>query len=122
MADVELKEAPKTKEMQELLPLVMEIIPGQAAEGLIDIYEPGSYEGETLRTLCDNTLSKKKWSMEEQIVIEDIRRQLDGGRLLCRGKEIEGTAVEYAVSEQTEAGEEYLYVPIRVIKPQEGGK
>lgn len=121
MADVELKESRKTNEVHELLPLVVEIIPGQAAEGLIDIYEPGSFEGQTLRKLCDNTLSKKKWSIEEQIIIEDIRRQLDGGRLLCRGKEIEGTAREYAVSEQTEAGEEYLYVPIRVIKPQEGG-
>jgi hypothetical protein len=122
MVDVELKKALETKELHQLLPLVVEIIPGQAAEGLIDIYEPGSYEGKTLRKLCDNTLSKKKWSIEEQIIIEDIHRQLDGGKLLCRGKEIEGPALEYVVSEETEAGEKYLYAPIRVIKPQEGGK
>jgi hypothetical protein len=66
-------------------------------------------------------LSKKKWSIEEQLIIEDISRQLDGGRLLCKGQEIEATALEYAVSEQTEAGEKYLYVPVRAIKPQEGG-
>ena len=41
--------------------------------------------------------------------------------MLSRGQEIEGTALEFAVSEQTEAGEKYLYVPIRAIKPQEGG-
>jgi hypothetical protein len=41
--------------------------------------------------------------------------------LLSRGQEIEGTAFEYAVSEQTEAGEKYLYIPVRAIKPQEGG-
>jgi hypothetical protein len=29
--------------------------------------------------------------------------------------------LEYAVSEQTQAGEKYLYVPIRAVKPQEGG-
>jgi hypothetical protein len=29
--------------------------------------------------------------------------------------------LEYAEAEQTEAGEKYLYVPIRAIKPQEGG-
>jgi hypothetical protein len=30
-------------------------------------------------------------------------------------------APAYAVVEETEAGEKYLYVPIRAIKPQEGG-
>ncbi|NTW37666.1 MAG: hypothetical protein HGB17_16450, partial [Syntrophobacteraceae bacterium] len=121
MSEVELKEARETKELQKLLPMVVEIIPGQAAEGLIDIFEPGSYEGRTLRKLCDSTLSRREWTIEEQIVMEDINRQLQGGKLLCRGREIEGSAMDYAVSEQTEAGEEYLYVPIRVIKPQEGG-
>jgi hypothetical protein len=121
MSEAELKEARETKELHKLLPLVVEIIPGQAAEGLIDIYEPGSYEGRTLRKLCDKTLGKSEWTIEEQIVMEDINRQLQGGKLLCRGREIEDSALDYAVSEQTEAGEEYLYVPIRVIKPQEGG-
>ena len=121
MSEVELKEARETKELQKLLPMVVEIIPGQAAEGLIDIFEPGSYEGRTLRKLCDSTLSRREWTIEEQIIMEDINRQLQGGKLLCRGREIEGSAMDYAVSEQTEAGEEYLYVPIRVIKPQEGG-
>jgi hypothetical protein len=121
MNDSELKKALETQELQQLLPLVVEIMPGQAAEGLIDIYQPGSYEGKTLRKLCDRTLSKKKWTIEEQLIVEDINRQLDGGKLLCRGQEIEGTALEYAVSEQTQAGEKYLYVPIRAVKPQEGG-
>jgi len=121
MTDAETKKALETEEFQQLLPLVLEIMPGQAAEGLIDIYEPGSYEGKTLRKLCDRTLSKKKWSIEEQLIIEDISRQLDGGKLLCKGQEIEATALEYAASEQTEAGEKYLYVPVRAIKPQEGG-
>lgn len=121
MVDAELRKALETQEMQQLLPLVVEILPGQAAEGLIDIYEPGTYAGKTLRKLCDRTLSKKKWTIEEQLIIEDINRQLEGGKLLCRGQEIEGAAMEYAVSEQTEAGEKYLYVPVRAIRPQEGG-
>lgn len=121
MSDVDLKKALETEERQQLLPLVVEIIPGQAAEGLIDVYEPGSYEGKTLRKLCDKTLIKKKWTIEEQLIIEDIRRQLEGGKLLCRGKEIEGSALEYAVAEKTEAGEKYLYIPVRAIRPQEGG-
>ena len=121
MTDVELRKALEAEEAPQLLPLVVEILPGQAAEGLIDIYEPGSYEGKTLRKLCDRTLNKKKWTIEEQLIIEDINRQLDGGKLLCRGQEIEGAALEYVVSEETEAGEKYLYVPIRAIRPQEGG-
>jgi len=53
--------------------------------------------------------------------MDDVTRQLRGGKLLCRGHEIEGTALEYAETEQTEAGEKYFYVPIRAIKPQEDG-
>jgi len=121
MTDAETKKALETEESRQVLPLIVEIIPGHAAEGLIDIYEPGSYEGRTLRKLCERTLSKEKWSIEEQLIIEDITRQLEGGKLLCGGHEIEGPALEYAVTEQTEAGEKYLYVPIRAIKPQEGG-
>lgn len=121
MTDTEVKKILDIDEDEKLLPLVLEILPGHAAEGLIGIYEPGSYEGKSLRKLCDRTLNKKNLSIEEQLIVEDINRQLKGGKLLSRGQEIEGTALEYAVSEQTEAGEKYLYVPIRAIKPQEGG-
>jgi hypothetical protein len=121
MTDIETKKALQIDEAEKLLPLVIEIMPGHAAEGLIDIYAPGSYEGKSLRKLCDRTLNKKKWSIEERLIVEDIDRQREGGKLMCRGQEIDGTALEYAVSEQTEAGEKYLYVPIRAIKPQEGG-
>jgi hypothetical protein len=122
MEDVERKEVLKTDEEEKLLPLVLEIMPGHAAEGLIDIYAPGNYEGKSLRKLCDRTLGKKNLSIEEQLIVEDVSRQLEGGKLLCRGQEIEGTALEFAVSEETEAGEKYLYIPIRAIKPQEGGQ
>lgn len=121
MTDAEVKKALDIDEAKKLLPLVLEVLPGHAAEGLIDIYEPGSYEGKSLRKLCDRTLNKKNLSIEEQLIVEDINRQLKGGKLLSRGQEIEGTALEYAVAEKTEAGEKYLYVPIRAIKPQEGG-
>jgi hypothetical protein len=121
MTDTETKKALQIDEAEKLLPLVLEILPGHAAEGLIDIYEPGSYEVKSLRKLCNRTLRKKNLTIEEQLIAEDVARQLEGGKLLCRGQEIEGTALEFAVSEQTEAGEKYFYVPIRAIKPQEGG-
>jgi hypothetical protein len=121
MTDIEAKKDLQIDEAEKLLPLVLEILPGHAAEGLIDIYEPGSYEVKSLRKLCDRTLRKKKVPQEEQLIAEDVARQLEGGKLLCRGQEIDGTALEFAVSEQTEAGEKYFYVPIRAIKPQEGG-
>src|SRR4030067_265869 len=79
---------------------------GEPADGLIDIYEPGSYEGQTLRKLCERTLNKRDWSIEELQVLEDIRRQLEGGRLICRGKPIEGSAPELLVRSGV------LYVPL----------
>jgi len=106
---------------EQLLPLVIEIIPGQASEGLIDIYEPGTYEDKPLRDLIEKTLGKEDWSIEEQQILEDINRQLRGGKILWRGREVDHMALAHAVVEQTEAGEKYLYVPVRVIRPQEGG-
>src|SRR5574341_960046 len=117
----EPQRAVQAEPIEQVLPLVLEIIPGQAGEGLVDAYEPGSYEGQSLWKLCEKMLAKRNWSIEEQQVLEDIKRQLDSGRLLCRGRQIEGLALEYATLEETEAGEKYLYVPIRAIKPQEGG-
>ena len=117
----EPEKAPRREVVEQLLPLVVELIPGQAAEGLIEVLEPGSYEAHSLRTLCENLLRRTNWSVEEQQVLEDIRRQLDGGRLLCRGRPVDGRALELAVVEETEAGEKYLYVPVHAIRPQEGG-
>ncbi len=119
--DAEPHRALETEEEEQLLPLVIEVMPGQAGEGLVDVYQPGAYEGKSLRKLCEITLKKKDLTIEEQLILEDINRQLDGGKFLSRGQEIDSTVLEYAVIEETEAGEKYLYVPIRAIKPQEGG-
>ena len=122
MTDAEPKKALKTEEEQQVLPLVIEIMPGQAGEGLVDIYQPGSYEGKSLRQLCQKTLDKKDLSIEEQLILEDIERQLKGGKFLSRGQDIDSMPQAYAVMEETEAGEKYLYIPVRAIKPQEGGR
>ena len=122
MTDAEPKKALKAEEEQQVLPLVIEIMPGQAGEGLVDIYQPGSYEGKSLRQLCQKTLDKKDLSIEEQLVLEDIQRQLKGGKFLSRGQDIDSMPQAYAVMEETEAGEKYLYIPVRAIKPQEGGR
>ncbi len=119
--DREHEEREEEKEQKEPLPLVIEILPGQSGVGLIDIFQPGAYERKTLRELCEEILQKEDWSIEEKEILENINKQLDGGILLSRGKTVDNTAVEYANIEETEAGERYFYVPVRAIKPQEGG-
>ncbi len=120
-ATAEKKEIREGLLLENALPLVIEILPGQAGEGLIDIYEPGSYEGMSLRELIYKALGKKDRSIEEKQILDDINRQLSGGKVLIRGKEVRGTARENALVEQTEDGEKYYYVAVRAIKPQEGG-
>ncbi len=122
MPDFDLeKESQKQEEPQQSLPLVIEILPGQAGIGLIDIFQPGSYEQKSLRELCDKVLNKRDWGIEDRETLESINRQLDGGILLSKGKTVDGGALEYADVEETEEGEQYFYVPVRAIKPQEGG-
>lgn len=121
MTGTELQKDHRPEERREKLPLVLEILPGQAGEGLVVVFEPGSYEHRDLRELCDDALNRPNLSIEEQVILEDINRQLQGGKLLFRGQEVQGAPLAAAVIEETEAGERYNYIPIRAIKPQEGG-
>jgi len=122
MPDTLIKPAAKAQELPKPLPLVLEIIPGQAGEGLVVVMEPGSYEASSLKELCDQALSRTDWSIEERQILEDIERQLQGGKLLCRGRTLDAPAPLFGALEETEAGEAYLYVAVRAIKPQEGGR
>ena len=121
MTGTELQKEQRPEERREKLPLVLEILPGQAGEGLVVVFEPGSYEHRDLRELCDEALNRQNLSIEEQVILEDINRQLQGGKLLFRGQEVKGSPLALAAIEETEAGERYNYVPVRAIKPQEGG-
>ncbi len=121
MSTQELKEERIEAPLPERLPLVLEILPGQAAEGLVAIFEAGEYEHADLAELCQQALERRDLSIEEQLVLEDIRRQLQGGKLLCRGREVSGPPLACASLEETEAGERYFYVAVRAIRPQEGG-
>lgn len=113
--------APEKLQEEQPLPLVVEILPGQAGEGLLAIFDPGSYEERSLQELCQEILARQDWSLEERQILEDIRRQLQGGKLLARGRDLRDVPLAYARVEETEAGERYWYVPVRAIKPQEGG-
>lgn len=117
----ELRTEVEKQKREQPLPLVVEILPGQAGEGLLEIFEPGSYEDKELFDLCQHILARRDWSIEERQILEDIQRQLKGGKLLAKGRNTQGPALEYARVEQSEDGETYLYVPVRAIKPQEGG-
>jgi hypothetical protein len=121
MAQQELREEQTAAPLPERLPLVLEILPGQAAEGLVTIFEAGDYETADLRELCNQALNRRNLSIEEQLVLEDINRQLQGGKFLYRGRELPASPHAAGTLEETEAGERYLYVAIRAIKPQEGG-
>jgi hypothetical protein len=117
----ELRTEVEQQKREQPLPLVVEILPGQAGEGLLAVFEPGSYEGKPLYDLCHQMLERRDWSIEERQILEDIKRQLQGGKLLAKGRDTQAPVLEYARLEESEAGETYFYVPVRAIKPQEGG-
>jgi hypothetical protein len=121
MTELHIKREEQPKKLTRPLPLVLEIIPGQAGEGLVVVMEPGSYEGSSLRDLCRQALARNDFSIEERQILEDVQRQLQGGKLLCQGRDVDAPAQSFGTVEETEAGEAYLYVPVRAIKPQEGG-
>ena len=86
----ELRTEVEKQTQEQPLPLVVEILPGQAGEGLLEVFEPGSYEGKKLHDLCQQMLERRDWSIEERQILEDIQRQLRGGKLLARGRDTRG--------------------------------
>jgi len=81
MTVTQLEKAKRPEKRRERLPLVLEILPGQAAEGLVVVFEPGDYEHLSLKELAEDALSRRNLSIEEQMILEDIHRQLQGGKL-----------------------------------------
>ncbi|MEJ5348960.1 MAG: hypothetical protein WHS46_09765 [Desulfosoma sp.] len=103
------------------VPLVVEVLPGQAAEGILEVFEPGTYEGRTLQELINVVLSREDLSVEEREILEEILFHMENGVLLCGGRPAEGDPLERARVEETEEGEKYYYVAVRALRPQEGG-
>ena len=68
-----------------------------------------------------NSALNSELNVEERQTAQKIKEQLADGKLLYKGNEIEGDIKEYTITEKTEAGEEYLSLTIRAVKPQEGG-
>jgi len=111
-----------TPNLEARLPLVLEIVPGQAREGLVEMFPPGSYETKDVADLVESVLGKENMSVEERQVLNDVRKQLHGGKLLYNGQEVKGNYTAYATEQTTEQGEKYRYVVLKAIKPQEGGR
>ncbi len=120
MEKTSISEKPVAENKQNLS-LVLEVIPGQAKEGLLTIFEAGKWEKSELSDLVDQAL-RKDCSIEEKDLVSKVREQLNSGKLLYNNKEVHSNPEDYAVKEKTEAGQEYLYVGLRAIKPQEGGR
>ena len=102
------------------LPLVVEVMPGQAKEGLVDVFEPDTYRNRTLPDIVQYMTSDVQ-SVEDRAMAEEVRRGMNGGKLLYEGQIADGNVLAYAVMEETAKGERYLYVQARIIRPQEGG-
>jgi len=105
---------------KEDLPLVVEIMPGQAREGLIQVLQPNEYKGKKIEEIVKITLEKPV-NIEDKNIVEKVKEELDGGKILYNNRETEGDISKYLVKEKTENGEEYYYVGLRAIRPQEGG-
>jgi hypothetical protein len=116
-----LEKIEKRTGLEKKLPLLIEIKPGQATTGLMHLFEPGTYEGKSIKELAAIVLSQEV-SIEEAEIKKSILENLKVGKLLYMGKEIEeGDPLKYAREETTEAGQKYLYIELRAQKPLEGG-
>lgn len=106
---------------EEKLPLVVELIPGVADQGFIKAYESGNYSLDRTVDSVVNDLILGNHSIEDNVTIDRIKKEL-GGQMFIGKQDVKGKFVkDYIRVETTKDGAKYLYLPIRVVKPQEGG-
>ena len=103
------------------LPLVIELLPGQAREGLVTIFDSGDWEGRKTSNLIAEALGNEH-DVEDRRLADRVETQLNsGGQLLYNGQSVGDNPAEYTVREQSASGQDYLYAAFSVIQPQEGG-
>ena len=115
----------KGLESTEGLPLVVEIIPGTAGEGqgLLRAFQPGEYDLKrtTPAALMHQIMSKPE-SVFDSRVIDRLNRE--GTNHLFVGRKAHRVTTQcladYAEL-RSEDGQQYVYLLLRSIKPQEGG-
>lgn len=102
--------------------LVLEIVPGQAASGIRRLYEPHEYKGQDIGDLVDQHLEGGV-SAEDQPTLRSIEEQLDSGHLVHDGDRVNRRASpnRYWRDEETLDGEDFKYIKLKAITPQEGG-
>ena len=109
------------KEIPKDLPLVVEIIPGAAEEGLVRAFNVGEYDIEkNVKALAKEILSGE-YDMEEGHLIQRINKEINGGKYLIGEEEVNSKIRNYVAKETTEDGLDYLYLQLRIVRPQEGG-
>jgi len=111
----------KNKKLEQMLPLLLEIIPGQAKRGIAHLFYPSEYQGKSISELAKIVLSKEV-SLEEREIMKSIKENLEMGKLLYNGEEVSGDPLKYAVEQVTEANQKYYLVQLRAIGPQKGGR
>jgi hypothetical protein len=102
-------------------PMIVEIKAGQASVGLVGVFTPEEYRGRSIGELVQTTLNNQNMSTEDRNLATDVQNNLKNGKLLYKGNEVKGPAMQYAVPDKSEQGEDFLYVELRAIQPQEGG-
>lgn len=119
-ADVKEETRPESKNS---LKLVIEILPGQAKEGVINCFGEGTWEKKNLNSLVQETIkdADSKKVIDQQAVLTKVKEQMKGGKLLYNGQEIGSNPMDYVTKETSGTGAEYYYLPLRLVKPQEGG-
>jgi hypothetical protein len=98
-----------------MLPLVLEIKPNQAAEGLVGVFKPNEYCEQNVDSLARTILENPDLNDLERGIVSDIERNLRNGELKMHGKKAAGFAKGYATLEKSEAGEPFLYLELRAI-------
>lgn len=107
--------------LEERLPLAIEVAPGQAEKGLIGIFSPAEYEGQTTRYLVGQMLIDPNLDFEDQRIADEIKSMIEGGVLQFEDEQASDNPFEHSNIEYMSADERVHYLPLRIIQPKTGG-
>ncbi len=109
---------------QKQLSLVVELVPGAADNGHLTAYPFGEYNLDaTVSSYVNDIMNRKDHTIEDQAILERIKHELNNGSIIVNEQRVPNEKIInlIRIEKTIDNSTEYAYLPVRVVRPQEGG-
>ncbi len=114
----------ETANVKEETPIFVEVIPGAAEHGLMKNVKDPVY-GLSVKDFLDQLVQSEPENREERSLLDLVKKEYTkDSDITIRGKKVDvysAKVKDFLEKRKTPKGKEYLYLPVNILKPEQGG-